>query len=118
MGQKKNPSATQKEHRHMRTKRIAKKDIDIVIVGGLGHVGLPLGLVFAQKDLDVLLYDIDARKADLVKKGVMPFIEYGANPILKKVIANDRLQISADMKSISRGRYVIIALGTPLDEYN
>lgn len=90
---------------------------DVIIIGGLGHVGLPLGLVFAQKGLHVCLNDIDAEKADLVRRGIMPFIEYGAEPILKEVLDNGRLEISLDMKDISKAKYVIIAIGTPVDEY-
>lgn len=93
------------------------KSFDIVIVGGLGHVGLPLGLVFADKGLRVCLYDVDSKRADLVKKGVMPFMEYGAEPILKRVIGNGKLETSTDPKSVSRAAYVIIALGTPIDEH-
>jgi len=90
---------------------------DIVIIGGLGHVGLPLGLVFAQAGLRVCLYDIDPTKARLVKKGIMPFIEYGAEPILKKVIKSGKLKVSLDTKCISKAKFVIIAIGTPVDEY-
>jgi len=90
---------------------------DIVIVGGLGHVGLPLGIAFADKGKKVCLYDLDTKKAESVKGGVMPFIEYGAEPILKKVLENGLLNISLDVKSISDARFVIIAIGTPVDEY-
>lgn len=90
---------------------------DVVIVGGLGHVGLPLGLAFADKGLRVCLYDIDQKKADVVKQGVMPFIEYDAEPILKKVLKKGNLEISPNINSVSKARYVIIAIGTPVDEY-
>lgn len=90
---------------------------DVVIVGGLGHVGLPLGIAFADKGLNVCLNDLSKEKAELVKKGVMPFIEYGAEPILKKVIENGKLTVSLDIGSVSQAEYVIIAIGTPVDEY-
>ncbi len=90
---------------------------DIVIVGGLGHVGLPLGLAFADKGLKVCLYDVDPKKAEVVRNGVMPFIEYGAGPILKDVLKKGKLEISLDIKSVSKARNVIIAIGTPVDEY-
>lgn len=90
---------------------------DIVIVGGLGHVGLPLGLVFADKGFKVCLYDVDPEKAKICKNGIMPFIEYGAEPILKKVLENGNLTISLDPQSIAHAQYVIIAIGTPVDEY-
>ncbi len=93
------------------------KPYEIVIVGGLGHVGLPLGLVFADKGLNVCLYDVDKHKAEIVSKGEMPFIEHGAEPILKRILKNGNITITDDIRSISKARYVIIAIGTPVDEY-
>lgn len=93
------------------------KEFDVAIVGGLGHVGLPLGIVFADKGLNVCLCDVDAKKAEIVKKGEMPFIEYGSEPLLKRAIKNGKLSVSLDNSSISRARYIIIAIGTPVDEY-
>ncbi|NQT06824.1 MAG: nucleotide sugar dehydrogenase [Candidatus Omnitrophica bacterium] len=92
------------------------RDLDIVIVGGLGYIGLPLGLVFADKGFDVCLYDISRDRAGSVRQGIMPFIEYGAQPILKRVLKDKRLSISHDINVISRARYVIIAIGTPIDK--
>jgi len=92
-------------------------EFDAAIVGGLGHVGLPLGIVFADKGLKVCLCDIDSKKAEIVKKGQMPFIEYGAEPILKKVLDSGNLSISLDNDCISKAKYVVIAIGTPVDEY-
>jgi UDP-N-acetyl-D-mannosaminuronic acid dehydrogenase len=90
---------------------------DLVIVGGLGHVGLPLGIVLANEELKVCLYDIDKKNADLVLRGEMPFIEYGAQKILKKVQENGNLTISLDQECISKSEIVMIAIGTPVDEY-
>lgn len=90
---------------------------DLVIIGGLGHVGLPLGIVFAEKGLKVCLYDIDKSKGELVKKGKMPFIEYGAQEILEKVLRNKTLTVSYDINDISKAKYVIVTIGTPVDEH-
>ena len=92
-------------------------DFDVVIVGGLGHIGLPLGLAFADKNLKVCLYDVDQKKAESVKNGIMPFIEYGAEEILHKALKNSTLHISNDIGSVSKAKYVIVAIGTPIDEY-
>lgn len=96
---------------------MSTKSFDVVIVGGLGHAGFPLGLVFANKGLKVCLYDTDKKKANLVKNGAMPFMEYGAEPILKETISNGRLKISTKIESVSKARHVIITIGTPIDEY-
>src|SRR3989338_15218 len=90
---------------------------DVVIMGGLGHVGLPLGLVLANKGLKTCLCDIDPVKAGMVKKGIVPFMEHGAEPILKEVLKNEKLKVSLDEKVVSKGKYVIIAIGTPVDEH-
>ena len=94
-----------------------KYEFDVAIVGGLGHVGLPLGLVFADKGLKVCLCDINRENAELVKSGKMPFIEYGAEPVLKKTLKDGTLTISLDNNSISKAKYAVIAIGTPVDEY-
>jgi UDP-N-acetyl-D-mannosaminuronic acid dehydrogenase len=97
--------------------RKKKSNFDIVIVGGLGHVGLPLGLVFADKGFRVCLYDVDEHKARDLRQGVMPFLEYGAEPLLKKVLKNGDLEISLTDSVISKAQFIIIAIGTPVDEY-
>ena len=54
---------------------------EVVIVGGFGHIGLPLGILFAEKGLSTCLYDIDKKAFDTIKKGKMPFTEYGAEKL-------------------------------------
>lgn len=93
------------------------KEFDVAIIGGLGHVGLPLGLVFANAGLRVCLIDVNARVADKVLQGEMPFVEYGADEILKKTIADGTLTVSLDPSDAAGARHVIIALGTPIDEF-
>lgn len=97
---------------------MAKKNLyDLIIIGGLGHVGLPLGIVFADKGLKVCLYDINKETGELVKKGKMPFIEYGAQEILVKVLKSGNLTISYNIDDISKAKYVIVTIGTPVDEH-
>jgi len=94
------------------------KKCDVVIIGGLGHVGLPLGIAFAEKGLKVCLYDTNLKNGERVENGFMPFIEYGADPILKKLVKKkDALTVSSDIRSVSQAQYVIVAIGTPVDEY-
>jgi UDP-N-acetyl-D-mannosaminuronic acid dehydrogenase len=90
---------------------------DTVIVGGLGHVGLPLGLAFANKGAKVALYDVDEKKASIVRQGKMPFIEYDADPILPRTLGNGTLQVRTDVEAVSEGRTVIVTIGTPVDEF-
>lgn len=107
----------------MAKKKITRKkvnkgfDYDICIIGGLGHVGLPLGVAFADKGQRVCLLDLDEEKAKMVNKGIMPFIEYGAEALLKKALKKKLLSISTDQECIARSKFVICAVGTPVDEY-
>ena len=90
---------------------------DVLIMGGCGHVGLPLGLAFAQCDLDVLLYDTNAATVEHVNAGSMPFREAGADAMLPALLASGRLRATADVTSIRTAENVIVVVGTPVDRY-
>ena len=94
-----------------------ERDHDICIIGGAGHVGLPLALVFARAGQRVLVYDLNQTALDTIKGGVMPFTEYDAEPLLTSALRERRLTFSSDARDIARGRNVIVAVGTPVDEY-
>jgi UDP-N-acetyl-D-mannosaminuronic acid dehydrogenase len=89
---------------------------DIVIIGGAGHVGLPLGLAFADRGKRVILYDLNQRALDSIGGGEMPFVEYEADPILKSVLGKT-LMLSSDINDIGEAEYVIVTIDTPVDEY-
>ena len=90
---------------------------DICVVGGAGHVGLPLSIVFAHRGQRVCAYDIDRRALDTIAGGVMPFMEKGAEPLLEDVLANGRLQFSSDPASLAGVPAIILTIGTPIDEF-
>jgi UDP-N-acetyl-D-mannosaminuronic acid dehydrogenase len=90
---------------------------DICIIGGAGHVGLPLALVFARAGQRVLIYDLNQQVMDTIKSGTMPFIEYGAEPLLEAALRDERLAFSSDARDIATADTVIVAVGTPVDEY-
>lgn len=89
---------------------------DVCIVGGLGHVGLPLGISFAAAGRKVVLLDLNRETAKTVAAGQMPFVESGAEPLLKQVI-NKTLFITPDNKAVADSRFVILSIGTPVDEH-
>ena len=89
---------------------------DICVVGGCGHVGLPLAITFAQRGLNVSIYDINERAVETVRSGRMPFLETGAGPALRKVIG-ETLNVANDPQMVSRSRHVIVVIGTPVDEH-
>ena len=90
---------------------------DVVIIGGCGHVGLPLGIALADVGLDVVLYDTNAEVVDLVSRGVMPFAEVGAPEALVRVLSAARLQATTDAGFIERSERVVVVVGTPVDRY-
>lgn len=91
-------------------------DYDVCIIGGLGHVGLPLGIALAETGKKVVLYDINLRTTNQVAQGKMPFIEQGAEPILQKVI-DKNLFISNEKQVIANSYFLLVVIGTPVDEH-
>ena len=88
----------------------------ISIIGGTGHVGLPLGLALAEKKFKVQLIDVNKENIKKVNNGVMPFLEDGAEKILKKNIRNCNLLASSNKKLIMKGKYLIVCIGTPVNK--
>lgn len=92
------------------------RQYDIIIIGGFGHVGLPLGIVLADVGMQVGLLDIDTSKRSAIESGTMPFIEYEAEPLLQKVIHNT-LHVCDSLEDIKNTPVVLLTIGTPVDEY-
>jgi UDP-N-acetyl-D-mannosaminuronic acid dehydrogenase len=90
---------------------------DICVVGGAGHVGLPLALVFASKGLRVLIYDINENTLETIRQGIVPFMERGAEPLLHQALERELLFLSSDPVDIARASTLIITIGTPVDEF-
>jgi UDP-N-acetyl-D-mannosaminuronic acid dehydrogenase len=89
---------------------------DVVVVGGCGHVGLPLGLAFADRGLDVVLYDINQAVVDDVQAGRLPFHEAGAAQVMGRVLGT-RLSATSDPAVVGTAEHVIVVIGTPVDEH-
>ena len=91
--------------------------LDLVVVGGCGHVGLPLALSLADAGYNVGINDIDEKKMALVRSGEVPFKESGAEALLARVLSSGRLTMSASPEMLRRTRTVILVIGTPIDEF-
>src|SRR6266542_5702530 len=85
-----------------RLRPVTDADLDLVVLGGGGHVGLPLALAFADSGWKVKVYDIDGAKLERIKQGEMPFREEGADELLPKVLATGRLTFASDPTMIER----------------
>jgi UDP-N-acetyl-D-mannosaminuronic acid dehydrogenase len=90
---------------------------DIVIIGGCGHVGLPLGLAFANAGKSVVALDVDAAKVAQTNAGKMPFYDKGADELLPKVLESGRFRASTDPRVVSDADAIVTVIGTPLDEH-
>ena len=92
-------------------------ELDLVIVGGCGHVGLPLALSLADCGYRVGINDIDQSKIDQVRAGKVPFKEAGAEALLASLLPTGRLELSPDPAMLRRTRTVVLVIGTPIDEF-
>jgi UDP-N-acetyl-D-mannosaminuronic acid dehydrogenase len=90
---------------------------DLTIVGGGGHVGIPLVLAFADAGFRVNVHDRDRDVLDTLKAGRLPFIEYGGEEMLMRALKQDRLVFTSSPADISANAPVIITIGTPIDEF-
>ena len=93
------------------------ENADITVVGGAGHVGIPLVLALAEAGLRVNVNDLNQETLDTLKAGRLPFIEDGAAEVLTKALANGRLVFTNSPDSISTGGPVVVTIGTPIDEF-
>jgi UDP-N-acetyl-D-mannosaminuronic acid dehydrogenase len=92
-------------------------ELDVVVLGGGGHVGLPLSLAFAQAGLRVGIYDTNQGTLDRIATGEMPFLESGADELLAEVLATGRLTFGASGEMIQRTDCLVVVIGTPVDEF-
>lgn len=89
----------------------------ITVIGGCGHVGLPLGLALADQGQEVVAYDISESAVASVMSGHMPFREVGADEVLIRVLANGRFSATVEAASVAAADVVIVVIGTPVDEH-
>jgi UDP-N-acetyl-D-mannosaminuronic acid dehydrogenase len=90
---------------------------DVAVIGGCGHVGLPLALTFADTGLRTVIYDINARAVDEVRAGRMPFHEDGAEPMLARALERQMLELTTRPDPLAACQYLVLIVGTPVDEH-
>ncbi|MCB0362828.1 MAG: nucleotide sugar dehydrogenase, partial [Bdellovibrionales bacterium] len=88
----------------------------VTIVGGCGHVGIPLGLALANAGHNVSLLDINERAVDLINQGKLPFQEEGGAEVLSRVVGK-ALSATTDPEVIKSSQVVVFVTGTPVDEH-
>src|SRR3954454_16950664 len=80
---------------------------------GLGRIGLPLALSFADRGIDVVGVDKERSLLDAVGSGRMPFEETGTQELLERVLPSGRLKLTESIADAAGCDYIVLTLGTP-----
>lgn len=95
--------------------KINNKKAKIGIIG-LGYVGLPLGLTFAAKKINVLGFDLDERKISLLSKG-KGYLKHISDKKIKGAVDSGYLKATSDFSRLKEADAIIICVPTPLTEH-
>ena len=88
-----------------------------ITVIGTGYVGLVTGTCFSEMGNTVTCIDIDKKKVEDLKDGIIPIYEPGLEPMVKRNVEQGRLQFSTSLKDhLSEAKVAFIAVGTPMGE--
>ena len=87
----------------------------ITVVGGAGHIGLPLSIVFANKGFDVAVLDKNKSAMELAQKGIMPFKEKDGAKNLKKALK--KIKFYSKPSNYISNSTIVITVGTPVDDF-
>jgi UDP-N-acetyl-D-mannosaminuronic acid dehydrogenase len=92
--------------------------MDISIIGGGGHVGLPTGLALADAGFPVTLIDKDQDRLNAIARGEMPFTEEGGEKLLESALEADRLATTTEIAAVAESDVIVVVIGTPVDEHH
>jgi len=92
--------------------------MEISVIGGGGHVGLPMGIVLANAGFSVTLIDKNEERLATIENGELPFDEPGGKPLLEEALANERLETTTDIEAAGDCDVVFFVIGTPIDEHH
>ncbi len=88
--------------------KLVNKEEKLALVG-LGYVGMPIAVAFSKK-LDVIGFDLNARKIEKYKNGVDPTNEVG-----DEAIKSCTVDFTADEKKLREAKFFIVAVPTPVN---
>lgn len=89
--------------------KIKNKEEKLSLVG-LGYVGMPIAVAFANKGISVVGFDLNEEKINLYKNGIDPTHEVGND-----AIKNSSVEFTADEKKLKEAKFHIVAVPTPVN---
>src|SRR5258708_182710 len=95
-----------------------ENDPSVCVVGGAGHVGAPLPVLLASHGFRTLIYDTNPASVEQLASGKMPFLEADTEELLGKVLRGGLLTFTSRAADIARVSYVVLTIGTPIDEFH
>jgi UDP-N-acetyl-D-mannosaminuronic acid dehydrogenase len=91
---------------------------DICVVGGAGHIGAPLAILFASRGFKVLICDPNRKTMDDIQSGKLPFLEREHEPLLKNALEAKNLSFTTNPVDARFAKTLIVCIGTPIDEFH
>lgn len=88
---------------------LVSKEENLALVG-LGYVGMPIAVAFANKDINVIGFDLNKAKIELYKQGVDPTLEVGDEAIKASTV-----QFTSEEKDLKNAQFIIVAVPTPVN---
>ena len=88
---------------------------NISIIGGAGHVGFALGLIFSSKGFNVSLIDKDRSNIKKINSGKIPFLEENSQKLLKTMIKKKRIYATNQLRKVIESKFIIVCIGTPIN---
>jgi len=108
-------ASTPSVHHHELLERLRNKEALIGVVG-LGYVGLPLSLTYAENGYRVLGLDIDTSKIEVIHQG-SSYIQHIARERVAEARKQQRLEATTDFSRAAEADALILCVPTPLNQY-
>lgn len=89
----------------------------VAIIGGGGHVGLPLAISFANSGLETIIYDLNISGIQKIMAGEFPFKEIQGNENLNEALGSGNLRATSDPAELSKASVIVTIIGTPVDDH-